>query len=526
MKIYSLDDFDIQKDVINNPDDYVLIGKKFYKKDSKDIVKTSQGWQVFDPEKFVIDDLSGLYERIEQTFKLLFIDKKGNKKTYNAIDHIGLLNKKFEEIFYDFIDQPVNYENLKNIFLNPGGIYDKNGQRIILRIDQAHKLGYSIPLCDGTSITKKGNEDNFAKTGLGLSKDQPYRNTYIRCRTSKFKREKINLKSIANNDLTFGVEIETCAGSIPKAFFYKENLDIECTRDGSITGGEYVTGILKGDLGFYDLYKAICIISKRCNADKSCGIHVHIGNVIFNKQFINLSYILAYKIQNDLFKYLHPSRSNNLMCGEHLKEHFDVGVKAYNNFKKKDADKFFYQYLYNKMLYDRSHLTSVWNKKRGHPGNRYCGRYQNPFNGSITKEQFRYKWLNFITACFNQRSAAVIPQKKGYTFDYLTLEFRPYQASLDYAEIEDWVLFCMAFVKYVVNESYKILNKNEITVEEIFNYSYDKSVFNRFKNRKSYIGRKNTYPDGMSFSKFLKYRSKINKKTYVSNNIQEIDLKI
>jgi len=84
---------------------------------------------------------------------------------------------------------------------------------------------------------------------------------------------------------------------------------------------------------------------------------------MFNKDFVNLSYILGYKIQNELFTLLHPSRSNNLMCGMLEKQHYTVGMKAYSKFKHKIASNFFHSYLYEKMLYDKMFISQLQNKK-------------------------------------------------------------------------------------------------------------------------------------------------------------------
>ena len=61
----------------------------------------------------------------------------------------------------------------------------------------------------------------------------------------------LGIKSISHRisegkKYTFGVEIETCSGFLRRNVYEENRLNLECTHDGSIEGGEYVTGILTG----------------------------------------------------------------------------------------------------------------------------------------------------------------------------------------------------------------------------------------------------------------------------------------
>jgi hypothetical protein len=545
MIIANTGNLEIDPEILKNPQDFVRINGKFYKKTDPKIKETDQGWVLYNEKLYGLNDATGKKCLLKSLTMITFINNE-NKTDFiftNNIEKTISNKKNFEKIFHDFKNKVSTYDKNKvntklagempiyrpnkhklNIFNKKPNqnfipkidqavlkdslmevIVSENEQACMVRIDQVEKLGFIKILGDAYSVYSK------KLYNLNQFPNIPTKGSYIKCKINKFDKNKLNLNSISKDDLTFGVEIETSHGCINTNQLRMLNIDVECARDGSITGGEYVTGILNKDKGFYDLYKLISVIDNNCNTNDSCGIHVHVGNVVFNKKFINLAYILGCKIEKELFKtLLHPSRTNNVMCGSLLKSHYNVGVKAYEKFSsKKVADKFFYSYLYDKMLYDKQFLSSTFNKSVMHPGNRYCGRYQDPFGGQITHDQFRYKWLNLITANFNQRNVGM-NNTSSYPHNYLTLEFRPYHASLDYEEIQDWVLFCKAFVKYIINKSYKIL-EGDVSIKDIITESYDTNLFERMINRKPKIGRKNTYPKDMSFSNFLKHNQKINK---------------
>ncbi len=76
---------------------------------------------------------------------------------------------------------------------------------------------------------------------------------------------------------TFGIEIETCIGRLNKSDFI-DKLNVKAVHDGSLRdadgatpGGEYVTGVLIGDSGLYQLHELCRILSMRCKVNAQCG---------------------------------------------------------------------------------------------------------------------------------------------------------------------------------------------------------------------------------------------------------------
>lgn len=547
MKIQHLGDITKNKDILDNPKDYISIGNKFYKKNDKKVILLSNGNYVLKTNDHVRCFITNEWLNKKTCINIRYVKNKEIKEIHlNSFDVVykssNDIYKVVSELFPELSDDELQ------IFIEGKYINETSGKTYFdfrnllasvykLRSDGSGPSSLNpIFLCRYSQIEELKAYKSLGVNRFYLNSEKPYdRSTlksgvYQKGQSFKYKNDKYNSNLIANNNFTFGVELETAKGTVPIDLFSDYNLRVECTRDGSITGGEYVTGILQKDRGFYDLYKICRILSKYTQVDTKCGVHVHIGNIFFNKSFTNLAYILGYKIQNELFSYLHKSRKDNPMCGFLEPYIAKIGINAYNQFSTKIADKFFYSFLYKKMTHGKQHLNFRVNKAHRHHGGRFCGRYQNPFNGAITSDQFRYKWLNFISCNFNQRGsqmAFAVPsslkkkvKSKDYPYKYLTLEFRPYQATLNYFEIELWILFCMAFCSYVVNNSYKILNNDIITVKDVILDSYPMDVYERFTNLKKSVGSKTPITkQELSFNEFIKYQKiNKNKKINVSHN--------
>jgi len=270
---------------------------------------------------------------------------------------------------------------------------------------------------------------------------------------------------------SFGVEIETANGVIPN--YMRPHLDISCERDGSVSGGEYITGVLRGTKGANHLMVICDQLSKRCTTDKRCGVHVHIGDANFNKEFSIYAVVLAEMIEEDIFRMLPKSRRNNRYCEKlglndvlpSYKRLFSernpgsISKSHYKQFIENEFNDLFYKMSHNKIISDQ------FNRKKTHPLNRYVG---GPGTGS-----FRYKWINLIPCNFLRI------RSNGGEQDY-TLEFRCLEGRTNFNVIFPWILICMAFVAFV--ENYKrlileaVIQGKKITLKEIVSTVYNKAI--------------------------------------------------
>lgn len=106
--------------------------------------------------------------------------------------------------------------------------------------------------------------------------------------------ESLNFEIAKHIDYTFGIEFETSSGYIPedKCFEY----GLIPLRDGSISGIEYSTIVLKGNSGFNLLSKQFKLLNQYTTFNKECALHIHFGGFPLDKEKILLL--------NNLFSYI------------------------------------------------------------------------------------------------------------------------------------------------------------------------------------------------------------------------------
>lgn len=360
----------------------------------------------------------------------------------------------------------------------------KNESNYILfeTMELANKKGFFIS-CEHNSLVPK--KDVVKKTTNKIQYKK-FKNSRSNSDQFNSKKEAINYGVMTGSTIgtggmkyTFGVEIETCSGKIPDFIYRNAHLNLDAVHDGSLRdednnvyGGEYVTGVLKGDAGLANLYRSVKAINSYCNISNKCGIHVHIGGANFNEKFTIFSYMLALKIEKEIYQIFPPSRRNN---------DYTSGLKKWD-FKKyidEHGEKYGVSIAYEELYKDMANANHVKGRELGkkinkftpHPGGRYTDRYS---NGVALEHLYRYKWFNLIPCNFNTRNAHIDNSKpdKGVP---LTLEFRPHSASMNFSKIKNWTLFCMAFTYFVENNSKSILENEKITINDILNFGFSKS---------------------------------------------------
>lgn len=284
----------------------------------------------------------------------------------------------------------------------------------------------------GTLYRKCKRRNTFA----GFVKNKP--NTYIKMLGKKY---------------TFGYEIETSSGLLPARL--DETIFFDAVHDGSlrdangnVTGGEYVTDVLYGDLGLQQLKMLCTELTKRCYINKLCGNHIHLGGVTFNKENIVLMYYLYQKLEPAIFNMLPASRRQNAYCRplpsmsldlNLIKANYDYGIEKY------------YSDII-RLLASGNQISSSVNKKKDHPKGFKCG-----YDHSTA----RYCWVNFIPAVFNTRKSEVY-----------TIEFRPHSATTSYYKCKQWLLICIALVDIIENHKAVIYNNPDITLADIITLVY------------------------------------------------------
>ena len=306
----------------------------------------------------------------------------------------------------------------------------------------------------------------FTKSFVG----NPIPNHYLEVSRPKDLLKKTSYLSTEGLEYTFGVEFETDRGTVAPWLYEFYDVGITCERDGSVSGGEYITSVLKGDEGFLDVYNTTKILSERCTFNSECGLHVHIGNATFNNNFTVMAYLFAIKVQDDLFEYFPYSRRENKMCSKLLvfKEIEEILNEKGYYLGCKEA----YEVLFKKLSNGRE-LSREVNKSRPHPGGRYTDRYSRG-NAKITDDLFRYKWFNLITTSFDTRDSGKKRPKKNILNNGVshTLEFRNHHATLNFLTTSYWILICMAMTSFIENFQKDIVQEPELKIKDVIRAIY------------------------------------------------------
>lgn len=254
-------------------------------------------------------------------------------------------------------------------------------------------------------------------------------------------------------DYTFGIELETSEGIVPG--YIRKDLNLRAENDGSIRdslgrkyiGGEYITGVLRGDSGFRHLYKIVNELNKRCFVNNTCSVHVHLGNANFNKETIVMLWKLNQQIENELFSMMPPSRDGKKHCSRMTPIRFN-----FNNGKtyKENID-MYYNKIFKIISLGKDPSKHV-NKKKNHPAGNRCG-----YDTSTP----RYWWLNFVPTMFNLKG-------EGNS----TIEFRSHSATLNFTKIKNWILITQAILHVAENNKSFVMDNDQITLKQVMELAF------------------------------------------------------
>lgn len=278
---------------------------------------------------------------------------------------------------------------------------------------------------------------------------------------------------------TLGFEIETINGPVPLSA--RKYLNVSAVHDGSLRGpngedpqgGEYVTGVLYGDMGFKQLNLLCNTLQKHCEIDRRCGVHIHIGSLNWSEEDLVFCYALALQIEKEGYDLLPNSRRTNSYCKP--LQRIPGFVERLLSIKK--TDKLQYRVtieeLYNELfLYVSGGVpqSNNCNKNTNHPKGSKCG---------YSKSSQRYCWINFVTLLFNTKG----------NVNAKTLEIRHHGATMNYTKIRNWTKIWVAFANFVTNYKQAILEgvvtykgkKFPVNLETIVALAYPKSGQNLIK---------------------------------------------
>lgn len=102
-------------------------------------------------------------------------------------------------------------------------------------------------------------------------------------------------------DVTFGCEVEIAAGYLAENLQHQTGVVI--CRDGSIGGGpELVTVPKSGGKGVQSLINLSEFLKTRGTIDINCSMHLHLGTIPTDRDYLASVYVLGHRIQDEIFK--------------------------------------------------------------------------------------------------------------------------------------------------------------------------------------------------------------------------------
>lgn len=342
-------------------------------------------------------------------------------------------------------------------------IYLHNGSKKNIKLYNYRDIAESLYFTKSGEVYLKDNKPKYIKDEYVKFRTSPR----IRPATDKEKlyygENSLSYNITNHHYYTFGVEIETCDGTIPFWMLQNEFKTVSLTKDGSVYddkgnkygGAEYVTGPLKGDSGVIFLKRLLKSLLFYTKVNNTCGLHLHIGTVLVNKEFSLAMYKLALGLEKEIFSLMPPSRQKNEYCKK---------LPSFTkDFRAIESSTCLEEY---KILIENSYINlfkaysgglvpnNALNKRYNHPRGRTSG---------YDKASLRYCWVNFLPLLFDS--------KGGQNY---TVEFRIHYGTLNYTVIRNWLLICISMIHYA-EKNYKeiLLDKSfNITLKDVLAFEY------------------------------------------------------
>ena len=199
---------------------------------------------------------------------------------------------------------------------------------------------------------------------------------------------------------SFGLEFETSMGYLPEDICFRDGLIP--LRDGSISGLEYSTIVMKKNTGLALLKQQLDTLRKYTAFNKECSLHIHFGNFPLEPDYIYRVYRLC--------KYFEPAISRL------------VPPKTFNSAEYKANEKDYCKKLPSFRSFNELYTSLV--------GRTFFGDLSQPHPNDIRREAkwripTRYYWVNFInTICYNVNK---------------TIEFRLLRPTYNFNKILTWI---------------------------------------------------------------------------------------
>jgi len=294
----------------------------------------------------------------------------------------------------------------------------------------------------------------------------------------------VNYKLSEYLKYTFGVEFETSMGYLPQDIAFRDGLIP--LRDGSISGLEYSTVVMKGNNGINLLHQQVETLKKYTFFNKECSLHIHMGGYPVDTKAIFVLYTIACLLENDLGMY--------------------VPKYTFQTSKYKASGKDYCKYL--------NRYSSFEAIYEGIAEKEYNGSLYDPHPNDQERSHkwdchSRYVWCNILN---------MICYEKGKT-----VEFRFLRPTYNFHKIYLWMYIFNGILLYAEKkyqefkvksdlEIIRILKKSTISLAAIMDAVYPEAIANNIKQgltllryavanqsrNGDFIGKDTFYEDGIN----------------------------
>lgn len=413
--------------------------------------------------------------------KIAYFANKNKWDLISTIEEIpgatrGILNENGDLGYFIF-------DSFSNVYLSDN-YYGKNrdipisDQTICINADVAKRLGYQEDISTGR-FYKKENLSTAALTAINTKRLNKYKNIRLNYGANEGSNTFLQINSLYNDknnkieieertaevskifgNLSFGVEFETCNGTIPERLL--GNLGLVPLRDGSLRKEngeepyEYTTVPLYGAKGLQTL-KNICEeLTKRCEVDKTCSLHVHMGSFERTEEMILAMYILAYSLQEEIISAMPPYKSDPMKYLGSSKNYCarleSLGLDKNTIYSNETATK---AEINAATLKEFNRIFSfLTDGVLAEPNRDYNMTSFNHPKGAKWHQHARYHLINFVPTVFSRSG---------------TVEFRLHPPTVNFTKTINWLFICNAFVRFAeANKQAIIAGKlSKVTLADI-----------------------------------------------------------
>ncbi len=253
---------------------------------------------------------------------------------------------------------------------------------------------------------------------------------------------------------SFGIEYEVAVGNVNSA--YLGHCGLVPVIDGSIGTEyfqEYPTVILNDVRDLRTIQQQCQVLQDACTVDQRCALHLHIGNIHKDPRIATSLYILAFRIQEEMFSIVHPYKRDEIGTLKKAKNYsrplIDLGLENYkhlSNSTRKNDFKDAYAEIYECF----TTMDSGSDKDENEVGRPWSRKWHCPT---------RYQWFNMVNYVLG---------KDG------TIEIRLLPPSLDFDTIMPWLVLNTLIIRYAETYSAKVIAYHDkITLSDIINAARD-----------------------------------------------------